>query len=67
MIQVGDQVRRKIALSKDNASPLEWIPVDAIVEWIHPEHRFYTLRVLLPGGRSYRTTDYFYPRAGGAI
>lgn len=69
MIQVGDRVKRKVDfvdLTSHMATPVP-VSCECVVEYIHPEHRFYTLRVLLPGGRSFRTTEYFYPRGGATI
>ena len=69
MIQVGDRVKRKVdfvALTSHMATPVP-VSCECVVEYIHPEHRFDTLRVLLPGGRSFRTTEYFYPRGRTTI
>lgn len=69
MIQIGDRVRRMVGfvdLEHHMTAPVP-MPCECVIEYIHPEHRFYTLRVLLPDGRSFRTTEYFYPRGGTTI
>lgn len=69
MIEVGDRVRRTVDFVDFESHAATPVPVscECVVEYIHPEHRFYTLRVLLPGGRSFRMTEYFYPRGGATI
>lgn len=69
MIQVGDKMRKKVGFVDLDGHMAALVPVscDCEVVYIHPQRRFYTLRVLLPSGKSFRTTEYFYPRAGGQI
>lgn len=66
MIQLGDKVRRKIRIcdpAAESATPTE-TNVAATVVYIHPKRRFYTIECEMPGGRSFRETEYFYPRCG---
>lgn len=69
MIQVGDKMRRKVGFVDLESHMNTLVPVscDCEVVYIHPEHRFFTLRVLLPSGESFCTTEYFYPRGGTTI
>ena len=69
MIQVGDRMRKKVGFVdlENHMTALVPVSCDCEVVYIHPEHRYYTLLVRLPNGKSFRTTEYFYPRAGGAI
>lgn len=63
-MMVGDRFRRKIPFVdlENHMTALVPISCDCVVEYIHPEGRFYTVRVLLPSGESFRDTEYFYPR-----
>ena len=69
MISVGDKVKRKVQIYDPDrgghGGTAMKTPVDAIVEYIHPEARYFVLRYILPGG-SYRETEYFAPRCGMA-
>lgn len=68
-MRIGDRVRRKVGFVdyQNGMTTLHPVECDCDVEYIHPERRFYTLRVLLPSGESFRTTDYFYPRSAEKI
>ena len=62
---VGDRIRRKVPFyATDNCTihSMELVEVEATVIYIHPERRFFTIECHLPSGRSFRTTEYFYPR-----
>ena len=61
-MMIGDRVKRKISIADPTSIVLQPVLCDCVVEYIHPERRYYTLRVLLPGGRSFCVTDYFYPK-----
>lgn len=62
MIKVGDKLKRKLKIYDPAAgSAMTETTVDAVVEYIHPEKRFYTVRCFLPGGRSFCETEYFPP------
>ena len=66
-MRVGDRIRRKVPFySTDNCTSysMELVDCECIVEYIHPERRYFTIRVLLPSGRSFRTSEYFPRRAG---
>lgn len=69
MIEVGDKMRKKVGFVDLAGHMAALVPVscECEVEYIHPEHRFYTIRVLLPSGKSFCTTEYFYPRGSGQI
>ena len=65
MIRVGDKLSRKISIyDPQNGAVPKAVPVEATVIWIHPERRFYTIECKMPAGRSFRETEYFYPRCG---
>lgn len=65
MICVGDKITRRIAIyDASQGSALTETNVDAVVVYIHPERRFYTIECKMPGGRSFRETMYFFPRCG---
>lgn len=70
MLQIGDKVRRAIKVydpaGDSSGGKAAETTVDATVVYIHPELRFYTLECKMPGGRSFRETEYFYPRCGQA-
>ena len=63
-MKVGDKVRRTIKVYDDASGQTTAVPVEAVVVYIHPERRFYTLECKMPGGRAFRETEYFYPRCG---
>ena len=68
MIRVGDHVTRRVTFMErmpngQYISTTEAMPAEVV--WIHPQQRFYTIRVALPGGRNFLTTEYFYPRQAG--
>lgn len=65
MIRVGDRVRRIIPVydSTQGAAPVP-TAVEAVVVYVHPERRFYTVECKMPGGRAFRETLYFSPRRG---
>lgn len=65
MIQLGDKVTRIINIYDASRGPQAIpTPVEAVVVYVHPEHRFYTIECKMPGGRSFRETMYFFPRCG---
>ena len=65
MIELGQKLKRRIKIYDPAAGgTMSETTVDAEVIWIHPELRFYTILCRMPGGRSFRETEYFYPRCG---
>ena len=65
MIQIGDKVKRRVSIYDPCAPGHQRTEnMDAVVEYIHPERRYYVVRIDVPGDRSYRETMYFNPRSG---
>ena len=65
MIQLGDKVKRRVNIYDPDATGQQrTVSMDTVVEYIHPERRFYVVRIDVPGGRCYRETMYFNPRCG---
>ena len=59
MIHVGDVIKRKINLFDPAfGNKSRETTVEAVVVYIHPERRFYTLEYRLPGG-TYRESEFF--------
>ena len=70
MLEVGDKVMRNVTFvdwgsKSSKGAAYQTMTLPAEVVYIHPQQRFYTIRVKFPDGRSFCTTEYFYPRNCG--
>lgn len=59
-IRVGDRMKRTVKIFDSTAGPKPTeTAVDATVDYIHPQRRYYVLRFDLGPGRSFRESEFF--------
>ena len=59
-IRVGDRMKRTVKIHDSAVGPKPTeTAVDAIVDYIHPQRRYYVLRFDFGPGRSFRESEFF--------
>lgn len=56
--EIGDRLTRRIRFYDDKSGSAE-VDLPCRVVYIHPLRRFFVVEIQFPGGRSFRTTEYF--------